>query len=80
MTNAPGPFVTMNGGGPLEGVVTMTAIDGGKGRTLVRASWTQDGETSSASLEAATYEMARAIANAAANQFAAGNRPKLARD
>jgi hypothetical protein len=79
-TNAPGPFVTIRAGGPLDGVVTITAIDGGKGRTVVGASWTQDREGFSESLEAATYDMARAIANAAANQLAAGNRPKLAHD
>jgi hypothetical protein len=61
-------------------LVTITAIEGGKGRTLVGASWTQDGELRSESLEAPTYEMARAIANAAANQFAVGKRPHLARD
>jgi metal-dependent amidase/aminoacylase/carboxypeptidase family protein len=79
-TNAARPFVTIRAGGPLNGVVTITAIAGGKGRNLVRATWTQDGEARSESLEAATYEMARAIANAAANQFAVGKRPHLARD
>jgi hypothetical protein len=79
-TNAPGPFVTIRAGGPLDGVVTITAIAGGKGRSLVRAAWTQDGQPCAESLEAATYAMARAIANAAANQFAVGRRPRLARD
>jgi hypothetical protein len=60
--------------------VTITAIAGGKGRNLVRAAWTQDGQACAESLEAATYAMARAIANAAANQFAVGRRPHLARD
>jgi hypothetical protein len=77
-TNAPGPFVTIRAGGTLDGVVTITAIAGGKGRSFVEASWTQDGEACSESLEAATYAMARAIANAAANQFALGKPPKLA--
>ena len=79
-TNAPAPFVTIRAGGPLDGVVTITAIAGGNGRSVVEASWTQDGEACSESLEAATYDIARAIANAAANQFAAGKRPNLARD
>jgi metal-dependent amidase/aminoacylase/carboxypeptidase family protein len=79
-TNAPGPFVTIRAGGPLDGVVTITAIAGGNGRNLVRAAWTQDGQARSESLEAATSDMARAIANAAANQFAVGRRPHLARD
>jgi hypothetical protein len=79
-TSAPGPFVTIRAGGSLNGVVTVTAIAGGRGRSLVRAAWTQDGEPCSESLEAATYAMARAIAQAAANQFALGRPPKLARD
>jgi hypothetical protein len=73
-----GPFVTIRAGGPFEGMVTITAIDGGG--SLVEASWTQDGELCSESLTAATPDMARAIAQAAANQFAVGKRPKLARD
>jgi hypothetical protein len=77
--SAPGPFVTIRAGGPLDGVVTITAIARGNGRSVVAASWTQDGEACSESLEAPTYRMARAIANAAANQFAAGKRPNLAR-
>jgi hypothetical protein len=39
-----------------------------------------NGQARSESLEAASYAMARAIANAAANQFAVGRRPHLARD
>jgi hypothetical protein len=38
------------------------------------------GEAFSQQLEAATHAMARALAQAAANQFALGNRPKLERD
>jgi hypothetical protein len=79
-TNAPRPFVTIRAGGPLDGVVTITAIAGRNGRSLVEAAWTQDGEVCSESLEAATYNIARAIAQAAANQFALGKPPKLTRD
>ena len=79
-TRAPGPFVTIRAGGPLDGVVTITAIAGANGRSVVEAAWTQDGEAYSESLEAATYDIARAIANAAANQVAVGRRPNLARD
>jgi hypothetical protein len=79
-TRALGPFVTIRAGGPLDGVVTITAIAGANGRSVVEAAWTQDGEAYSESLEAATYDIARAIANAAANQFAVGRRPNLARD
>ena len=79
-TNAPGPFVTIRAGGPFDGVVTIAAIAESGGRCRVEASWRQNGEACSESLEAATYDMARAIAQAAANQFAVGKRPKLARD
>jgi hypothetical protein len=79
-TNASAPFVTIRAGGPLDGVVTITEVAAGNGRSVVEASWTQDGEACSESLEAATYYIARAIANAAANQFAVGRRPNLARD
>jgi hypothetical protein len=79
-TSAPGPFVTIRAGGPLHGVVTITAIASRRGRSVVEASWTQGGEPFSESLEAATHDMAQAIANAAANQLAAGKPPRLAPD
>ena len=80
-TNSRGPLVTIRAGGPLDGVVTITAIGGRRGgRSVVEASWTHDGQQHSESLEAATYAMARAIAQAAANQFALGKPPHLARD
>jgi hypothetical protein len=80
-TNSRGPLVTIRAGGPLDGVVTITAIGGRReGRSVVEASWTNDGQRHSQSLEAATYAMARAIAQAAANQFAVGKPPHLARD
>lgn len=74
------PFVTIRAGGPLDGVVTITALGGAGGRSRVAASWTQDGEPRSQWLDAASYRIARAIAHATANQFAVGNRPTLARD
>jgi hypothetical protein len=43
-TDAPGPFVTIPGG-PLDGIVTLTAIAEGHGRMLVDARWAQDGDT-----------------------------------
>ena len=76
---ASAPFVTIRAGGPLNGVVTITAVAGGHGRNRVAASWIEDGAPRSQALEAATYRIARAIAHAAANQFALGNRPTLAR-
>ena len=80
LSSAPGQLVTIRAGGPLDGVVTIAAIAESGGRCRVEASWRQNGEACSESLEAATYDMARAIAQAAANQFAVGKRPKLARD
>ena len=79
-STAPGPFVTIRTGGPFDAVVTMTAIDDGHGHTTrVGATWTQDGQSWSESLEAATYRIAHAIAYAAAKQLSLGNQPHLAR-
>ena len=74
------PFVTIRAGGPLDGVVTITALGPAGGRSRVAASWMQDGEPRSQWLDVASYRIARAIANATANQFAVGNRPTLTRD
>jgi len=79
-TDAPGPFVTIRAGGPLEGVVTMTAIEGGHARTLVTASWTQDGHARSDSVEVGSYEHARIIAREVVDELAAGHAPDLSRD
>src|ERR1700736_5992893 len=78
-TSAPGPFVTIRAGGPFDAVVTITAVTTGRGRNRVEASWEQDGQQCSQSLEAASYSIARAIAHAAARQFALGNQPTLTR-
>jgi hypothetical protein len=79
-TDAPGPFVTLRAGGPLDGVVTITAIADGHGRTLVEAAWVQDGHAHSDSVEAETYESARVIAREAVDDLAAGPAPDFARD
>jgi hypothetical protein len=79
-TDAPGPFVTIRAGGPLDGVVTITAIADGHRRTLVAASWTQDGHACSDSVEIETYEDARIIAREAADALAAGRPPSFERD
>ena len=79
-TDAPGPFVTIRPGGPLDGVVTITAVAEGHGRSLVGASWTQGGHTHSDSVEVETYEDARIIAREAADELASGHAPALARD
>ena len=79
-TDAPGPFLTMRAGGPLDGVVTITAIPEGHGRSLVEASWTQDRHTHSDSVEVETYKHARELANFIAKELAEGTPPDLARD
>jgi hypothetical protein len=79
-TDVPGPLITIRAGGPLDGVVTITAIADGQGRTLVEASWAQDGQACSDSVELETYDAAQEIAHTIANQFAAGTPPDLTRD
>lgn len=81
-TDAPGPFVTIRAGGPLDGVVTITAIPEGHGRNLVvEASWTQYGHThSDYSVEVETYKHARDLANFIAKELAEGTPPDLTRD
>ncbi len=71
--------MTIRAGGPFDAVVTMTAVEDGQGHTRVAASWTEDGQSWSESLESASYRIARAIAQAAANQLSLGNQPHLAR-
>jgi hypothetical protein len=79
-TDAPGPFITIGAGGPFQGVVTLVAIEGGHGRTLVEASWVQGGHAHSDSVEADTFENAQIIAREAADQLAAGRPPEFTRD
>jgi hypothetical protein len=80
-TDAPGPFVTIRAGGPLEGVVTLTAIEGGHGRTLVEARWTKDGDTQTASVEVESHRQGRTVAHSAAADLAAGHaRPSAPRE
>jgi len=79
-TDAPGPFVTIRAGGPLEGVVTLTAIDGGHGRTLVEAFWTEGGHARSDSVEVDSYDTARTVAHEVVDELAAGRAPDLTRD
>jgi hypothetical protein len=76
-TDAPGPFITLRAGGPFEGVITITSIADGHGRTIVDASWVQDGHAHSDSVVADTYEDARIIAREAADGLASGHAPDL---
>ena len=70
-TRAPGAFLTIRAGGPLDGVVTISAIAGDKGRVLVEARWNH-GERVSATLGG---RPAQALAHAWADQLAAGLEP-----
>ena len=79
-TRASGPFVTIRAGGPLEGVVTITAIGQSRGRSRVDASWREGAHVCSQSLESSSYRIARVIAHAAARRFALGEPPLLSRD
>ena len=79
-TDASSPFMTIRAGGPLDGVVTITAIADGHGRALVEALWAQDGQPSSDSVEVETHDAAREIAHTIASQLAAGTPPDLTRD
>ncbi len=79
-TDAAGPFVTIRAGGPLEGIVTLTAITEGHGRTLVAARLTQDGTTKSVSLEVDSYEQARTVAHTAVAELATGHAADFAHD
>lgn len=81
-TDAAGPFLTIRAGGPLDGVVTLTAIPDGHGRTLVEAAWLDGGRTSrsTCSVEVESYEEARTLAREAADALADGREPDLGRD
>lgn len=79
-TGAPGPVGRIRAGGPFDGVVVITPVAGGRGRTLVEATWTQDGRAQTDSVETETYDDAQLIAREAADDLAAGHAPSLARD
>ena len=77
-TNERGPFVTIRAGGPLEGVVTITQIPEGHGRTRVIASWIRYGQTHWHWIEVESFEHARLLARQLANELAAGREPQTA--
>jgi hypothetical protein len=74
-----GPFVAIRVGGPLQTVVTLTAIAEGHGRSVVEASWIDDGHGHPDSVEVDSYGQARLLADAIAEQLAAGTPPDLSR-
>ena len=75
-TDAAGPFVTIRTGGPLEGMVTFTAIADGHGRTLVAAVWSEGGHPRSSSVEVESYDDARMLAQGWADRLASGSEPE----
>lgn len=79
-TNEPGAFITIRAGGPFDGVVTVAAIAGGQGRTLVIASWIRYGHTHWDTVEVESFERAQILAQEIADELSAGTPPDLSRD
>jgi len=79
-TGEPGGYVTIRAGGPLEGVVTIAAVAGGHGRTVVIASWIRYGQTHWDTVEVESLEDARILARSIADRLAAGTPPDPSRD
>jgi hypothetical protein len=76
MTSSRGPFLTLNAGGPLSGIVTITALPEQGAQLVVDAHWrTIHGEPRTASAEVEGYNAARKLAHAWAGQLAAGHEP-----
>jgi hypothetical protein len=77
MTSSAGPFVVIKPGGPLHGVVTISAnTENDKPPLVVDATWKPlDGDPRSASQTVAEYNAARKLAHEWADQLAAGREP-----
>jgi hypothetical protein len=76
MTSSRGPFLTLNAGGPLSGIVTITALPGQGAHLVVDARWrTIHGGPRTASAAIEGYNAARALAHEWAGQLAAGREP-----
>jgi len=76
MTSSRGPFLTLNAGGPLSGIVTITALPVQGAHLIVEAHWrTIHGEQRTASAEIEGYNAARALAHEWAAELAAGGEP-----
>ena len=75
MTSSAGPFLTMNAGGRLEGVVTISVATKGDNQLLVEAAWKCNGDPRSTSATFTGYDAARALAHEWADQLAAGREP-----
>jgi hypothetical protein len=77
MTSSHGPFLTLNAGGTLGGIVTITALPEQGARLIVEAHWkTIQGEPRTASAAIEGYNSARALAHLWASQLAAGQEPE----
>jgi hypothetical protein len=77
MTSPRGPFLTLNAGGPLSGIVTITALPAQGTHLIVDANWrTIQGEPRTASAAIESYNAARALAHRWAGQLAAGREPE----
>jgi hypothetical protein len=74
-TSAPGPYVTIRAGGPLDGVATLTAT-GVVGRVTVEATWGTPHLRSSVTAERVGHAAADELAQAWANELAAGREPQ----
>ena len=75
MTSSAGPFLTMNAGGPLEGVVTISVASERADALLVKATWEHDGDPRSTSETLTGYERARTLAHEWVDQLAARREP-----
>jgi hypothetical protein len=77
MTSSRGPFLTLNAGGPLSGIVTIKALPERGAHLIVEAHWrTIHGEPRTASAAIEGYNAARKLAHEWAGQLAAGHEPE----
>ena len=76
MTSSRGPFLTLNAGGVLSGIVTITALPEPGAHLVVDAHWrTIHGEPRTASAAIEGYNAARKLAHEWASKLAAGREP-----
>ena len=77
MTSASGPFVSIKPGGPLQGIVTISAnTETDSPPLVVDATWKPlDGDPRSVSHTVDGYSTARRLAHEWADQLAAGHEP-----
>ena len=81
MTSSHGPFLTLNAGGRLGGVVTITAVPEKGAHLLVEANWrTVHGEPRTASATIEGYGAARVLAHEWADELAESREPAQPED